>query len=587
MPWKLKERLQFWLAHERGTIVKDWGGRIPIALAFPNRYAVGMSNLGFQCVYGTLNSFDDVVCERVFYPEPDDLDILRSRPGRLLSLESQRPLQDFQLLLFSIPFENDFPQAVEMLALGGIPPQARQRRPSHPLVAAGGIAVFLNPEPVAPFFDFFFAGEAEVLLADFVSFWRVSGTGRNSREDVLTALATSLTGIYVPSLYEPAYLEDGTLASTLPREGRAVPERIAYRRAHLSSHPPCQTQILTPHTEFNDTLLIEIGRGCGRGCRFCAAGFVYRPVRYRCHEDITAAVDGSGPAFARVGLVSAAVSDHPQVTEICTGLLERNKVISFSSLRADSVNETVVSTLLASHHGAVAIAVEAGSERLRRVVNKNLSEEDVCRAAELLTASGVMSLKLYFMIGLPTETFEDLEAIVDLIKRVKHHVLKASRGRRRIGTITASMQAFIPKPFTPFQWVGFDGVTTLKQKTAWLRKAVQRIPNVRVHFDLPKWAYIQALLSRGDRRVAGFVEKVALQGLSWSQVIREVPHNPDFWVLRERGEKERFPWEIIDLGINRGYLWDEYQLALQERTTPPCEPRKSCKRCGACDGEQE
>jgi radical SAM family uncharacterized protein len=582
MQRKLNQRRQQWLAEERGTVRKDWGGKVRVALAFPNRYPVGMSNLGFQAVYDALNALSHVVCERVFYPEPEDLNYARAHKGSLLSLESQRPVLDFHLLLFSISFENDYTQAVEMLAMSGMPVRASDRDASHPLVASGGVAVFLNPEPMAPFMDFVFLGEAEALLPDFWSAWSEIQDSSLDRGDLLAFLARQVPGIYVPSLYSVSFGPDGTLESLEPSPGSEIPRRIAYSRADLTRVPPCRTVILTPNTEFSNVSLIELGRGCGRGCRFCAAGFVYRPLRYHSADSILEAARKALPQSARLGLVSAAVSDYPEVSPLCRSLLDAGASLSFSSLRADTLTPEVLLALEESHHQAVAIAPEAGSERLRRVINKNLSEEEILEAARLLTERGILHLKLYFMFGLPTETQEDLEGIVDLAKQVKHHVLKTSRGQKRLGTITLSVHAFVPKPFTPFQWLPFAGVRELKERAQWIQKALRKVPNVRVHFDLPKWAYVQALLSRGDRRTAALIEKVAIEGLSWSQAMRTHPLNPDFWVMRERGRDELFPWEIVDLGLSRSYLWEEYQRALQAKPTPACPPDQNCRRCGVC-----
>ena len=584
MLWKLKQRQQAWLAEEKGTIHKDWGGKLRIALAFPNRYAVGMSNLGFQSVYGGLNSFQDVLCERVFYPEPEDLELLRQNPGQILSVESQRPISDFHLLAFSIPFENDYVQALEMLTLAGIPAMTGQRAETHPLVAAGGIAVFLNPEPLAPFMDFFFIGEAEAILPDFWSGWQEWKDSDISRGELLLELARQIPGVYVPSLYRVSYGSEGTMDAVEPVSERGIPERVVYRRADLSRAPPCRTLITTPNTEFSDATLIEIGRGCGRGCRFCAAGYVYRPVRFHCANAVLGAGDDISTLDRRFGLVSAAVSDHPEITQICETLLRRGASVSFSSLRADTISPAVLSALRASRHRAIAMAPEAGSERLRRVINKNITEDQVVDAAERMVEEGILQLKLYFMIGLPTETLEDLEAIVDMAKRIKHQVLKKSRGKSHLGTITLSVNAFVPKAFTPFQWVPFAEVRTLKERARWIQKALRKVPNVRVHFDLPKWSYVQALLARGDRRVALFLEKVALRGLSWQQALRHDPFNSDFWVVRERGQDELFPWEIIDHGIKRAFLWEEYQRAMEGKTSPPCRPETDCTRCGVCGG---
>lgn len=582
MLWKLKQRLQNRLEKERGTVIKDWGGKIRIALAFPNRYAVGMSNLGFQFVYEALNRFENIVCERVFYPEPEELELLAGPSGNLLSVESRKPVLDFHLVAFSVPYENDYTNVLEMLRLAGIPPHSEDRGPNHPLVCGGGVALFLNPEPLAPFLDFIFAGEAEAIIPDFVEFWKENENTSAPRPEILKELGRSVAGIYVPSYYEVSYNPDGTLGSILPVSGSGLPEKVSYRRADLAVSPACRTAVLTPDTEFSNVVLLEIGRGCGRGCRFCAAGFVYRPVRYHRAKELIEVTSEKIPDSDRIGLVSAAVSDHPEINLLCNSILDQGGSLSFSSLRADTLTPEIISALESSRHQAVAIAPEAGSERLRRVINKDLTEEQIYRAAEILAQKGIANIKLYFMIGLPTETPEDLDAIVDLAKGIRHHVLSASRGKSRLGDITLSVNSFVPKPFTPFQWTPFAGVRELKERAGWIQKALRRVPNMRVHFDLPKWAYVQALLSRGDRRVSSFVSKVALDGLSWSKAMRDSPLNPDFWVMRERGAVEKFPWEVIDHGLDRKFLFDEYERAVLEKTSPECAPGGDCKRCGVC-----
>jgi radical SAM superfamily enzyme YgiQ (UPF0313 family) len=280
--------------------------------------------------------------------------------------------------------------------------------------------------------------------------------------------------------------------------------------------------------------------------------------------------------------VSAAVSDHPEIQDICEQLLDHGGSLSFSSLRADGLTPELVSVLQVCGHRSVAIAPEAGSDRLRHVINKNLSIDDIFRAVDLLTEKGILHLKLYFMLGLPSEEQDDLEAIVRMAKSIKHHVLQIARGKKKLGDITLSVNSFVPKPFTPFQWVPFAGVKELKDRAWWIRRALQKVPNVRMHFDLPKWAYIQALLARGDRRTATLLQKVVTEGKSWAQVMREVPFNADFWVMRERDRDELFPWEIIDHGIERKYLWSEYEKSFGAQFTEPCDLGGRCRRCGVC-----
>ncbi|WP_211334795.1 radical SAM protein [Desulfosoma caldarium] len=559
-------------------ISRNPGGSIHIVLAFPNTYHVGMSNLGFQTAYRLFNDIPFVTCERVFYPDPEIRAKCRSGRAQLLSMESSRPLTDFHLIAFSVSFENDYPAILEMLHWAGLSVRSADRHETDPLVAAGGVAVLLNPEPLADFMDFFFIGEAEGLVNPFVRHW-IDAQGA-SRREILEYLAEHCPGLYVPRLYTPVYGSTGVLQSIQPK-GK-VPTRVRAVKVGLDSIEPAHSVLVTKETEFSETALIEIGRGCGRGCRFCAAGFIYRPPRFHTLEAISRLVAEWMPHTARIGLVSPAVSDYPELNELCHRLLDWNLQVHFSSLRADKVSPDILMALGESGLKAVAIAPEAGSERLRAVIGKHLTDENVLSAAERLTACGVQHLKLYFMIGLPLETREDLAATVDLVKRVKHRVLERSRGQKKLGEITLSVHSFVPKPFTPFQWAPFAGVSELKAKAKWLKHALGKVANVRVHFDLPKWAYVQAMLSRGDRRVGDLLEKVALKGMSWTQVARESVLNPDFWVMRERDPDEVFPWEIVDHGVKRAFLRSQYERAMRGLASEPCVQEPGCHICGAC-----
>jgi radical SAM superfamily enzyme YgiQ (UPF0313 family) len=327
--------------------------------------------------------------------------------------------------------------------------------------------------------------------------------------------------------------------------------------------------------------LVEIGRGCGRGCRFCAAGFVYRPVRHQQGEKVVQEALDSAPSGRKVGLLSSAVSDHPDIDAICLQLRQAGKRLSVSSLRADSVTPAMLEAIRQSGLRTVAIAPEAGSERLRQVINKNLTEEQILNAVTAVVGSGIPNLRLYFMIGLPTETEEDIEAIIQLVKQVKHEQLVIGRGQKRLGTITLSISSFVPKPFTPFQWVPFSDLAILKRRIKKLKRGLGAVANVRVHADVPRWAYIQALLARGDRRLAPLLVTVAQENGSWSKSFKMVNVNPEFYVSRQRNREELFPWDFIDHGVKKDYLWHEYQQALAGATTEPCEPAE-CKICGVC-----
>ena len=558
------------LAAERGTVRKDWTGKIRIALAYPNRYHVGMSNLGFHAIYRLLNDYQDVVCERVFLPEVDG-----KTHGGLRSMESQRPLGDFDIIAFSISFENDYPNLLTILTEGEIPLWSSERDAPHPLVIAGGVTAFLNPEPIAPFVDCFLVGEAEPILDPFIDVYR----RHYHKQELLEALAVHVPGVYVPGLYDVAYHPDGTIAEFRPRSGvPAKVQRVAVE--DLSSWDTCST-ILTPHTTFPDTYLAEAGRGCPHGCRFCATGFVYRPPRFRSKGALQNCMEKGAMRSNRIGLMAAAVSDVPYMEEVCQKVVDHGVQLSFSSLRADSITPELLEVFRRSDLKTVTIAPDAGSERMRRVINKGITDQDVLRAADLLVGAGIPNLKLYFMVGLPTETMSDVEAIVALCKRVKNRFLKASRATKRIGQITVSLNSFIPKPSTPFQWVPLEDVKVLKAKIKHVKEGLRRVANVRVHADVPRWAYIQALLSRGDRRTARLLSDAHDNNGNWAKTLKASIINPDFYVYRERSVDEILPWDFIDHGINKAFLVDEYHKALREKSSPPCDVGR-CKACGVC-----
>jgi radical SAM family uncharacterized protein len=558
------------LAAESGTIRKEWAGKIRIALAYPNRYRVGMSNLGFHAIYRLLNDHEYVVCERVFLPENAG-----ATRGGLRSIESQRPLADFDIIAFSISFENDYPNLLTLLTAAGIPRWSSERDTPHPLVIAGGVTAFLNPEPIAPFVDCFLVGEAESILDVFLDVYR----RHSDKQELIEALAMHVPGAYVPRLYDVVYHPDGTIAEFRPKRG--VPAKVHRVAVEDLSSWDTSSIILTPHTTFRDTYLVETGRGCPHGCRFCAAGFVYRPPRFRPKEALQNSLDKGSTYSNRIGLMAAAVSDVPYMEELCQKALDQGVRLSFSSLRADRLTPELLSILRRSGFKTATIAPDAGSERMRRVINKGINDQDVLRAADLLVGAGIPNLKLYFMVGLPTETMSDVEAIVTLCKQVKHRFLKASRTKKRIGRITVSLNSFIPKPFTPFQWVSLDDVKTLKAKIKHVKEKLRRVANVRVHADVPRWAYIQALLSRGDRRTAQLLSSAHENKGNWAKTLKASIINPDFYVYRERPLDEIFPWDFINHGINKAFLVEEYHKALREETSPPCDVRR-CKACGVC-----
>jgi radical SAM family uncharacterized protein len=535
---------------EVGTIRKSWRGRIRVALVYPNRYSIGMSNLGFQAIYHLLNTFEHVVCERVFLPENN-----RRTKNQLKTFESGKPLTDTDIIAFSLSFENDYPHILSILESAGIPFRSSARNTHDPLVIAGGIACFLNPEPIAPFIDCFLIGEAESILSQFLDVFEL----KKSKKSLLKTIAQNVPGAYVPAFYKTDYNRDGTLAAFTPLEN--VPQKI--KRVFLKdlSQVSTHSAVITPHTTFGSTFLVEVGRGCPHGCRFCAAGFIYRPPRFRPVSLLENNMKHGVSQVETIGLVGAAVSDLPDIRKLCQQFLDTNVRISFSSLRADRLAPELLSILKQSNVKTATIAPEAGTERLRDVIHKGITEEDVLDAAAALVENDIPNVKLYFMVGLPTETEADVDGIITLCKRIKHRFLKSSRARKRIGEITVSLNAFVPKPFTPFQWVAMEDVNGLKTKLKKVKGELRKVANVRVHADVPRWAYIQALFARGDRRVADILTLAHTNKGNWAQTLKTVPMNPDFYVLRQRNFDELLPWDFIDHGLKKAFLWKEYQKA--------------------------
>jgi radical SAM superfamily enzyme YgiQ (UPF0313 family) len=576
MSARLKDRLKKLLAQEQGVILRDWGARWPLALVFPEIYPVAMGNLGFQTIYHLVNAGPHLACERAFLPTPEEWPEYQRTRTPILTLESQRPLRDFAAVAFSISFEADYPKVLQILSQSGIPPLAASRKGEDPLILAGGVATFLNPEPLAPFIDAFILGEGEVTAVKSLNFLAETSPSR-PRQEMLRELAQSFPGIYIPAGYQPRYHPDGTLAAMEAAAG--YPERVLVPYLKDLSGPPTHSQLLAPRSEWGEMFLVELGRGCSRGCRFCAAGYIYRPPRDRRARELLPAIDQGLDQGRKIGLVGAAVSDHPEVKDICRHILAAGGKLGIASLRADSLDADLAELLAQGGVKTVALAPEAGSERLRRVINKKLTEEDLARAAMALVHAGIDQLRLYFMVGLPTESLEDVREIARLTKYLQHRVIKETRGAKKFRQITLSIASFVPKPWTPFQWAPFGDLKELKQRQKLIRQELSGVKEVRVHTDLPKWAYTQALLARGDRRVGDMLLLAWEHG--WPKALRQSPVNPDFFVSRERKPEELFPWDFLDHGLKKEFLWEEYQLALAEKESPPCQP-EVCRRCGVC-----
>jgi radical SAM superfamily enzyme YgiQ (UPF0313 family) len=574
------------LADETGTIRKKWKGCLPVALLYPNTYPLAVSNLGFQLVYSLLNQQDDIVCERVVYPEP-------GQPLR--SLESNRPLTDFAIICISVSFEHDFPRLAGMLAAGGIEPLAADRSqdigPGSPLVVIGGVAAFMNPEPIALFADLVVIGEAEPVVGELFS-ELAHNLHKTPRAALLLQLAKTIRGCYVPALYSVSYDNQGRVAKidTVP----GAPKRIA-KRVQRETTRAAHSMQLSPHAELG-MYMTELGRGCSRGCRFCAAGFIYRPPRLWQAEAIIAAIDERPEQVNRVGLLGMEMADGETLDQIAALLQEQQCSLSFSSLRADRISSQLVALLAESGLKSVAIAPDGASERLRRVINKGLSEQDLINAAMKLVAAGILHLKLYVMIGLPTETDLDLDELIAMLGRMREAILPQARAQGRMPEITLSVNSFVPKPWTPFQYLSYGGlapelaledkhatvaILALKRKIKYLRRMLKTLPNVRLKVDRPERVLEQAVFSRGDRRLAGVLLDMGMGKRNFKQAMKA--HGLSSWqyAVRPRDTNEQMCWELLDHGITAGYLAGELNRAFDEKTTIPCDTRL-CKRCGVC-----
>jgi radical SAM superfamily enzyme YgiQ (UPF0313 family) len=559
------------LSREVGFVRKPHGGRLRVALAFPNTYFVGMSNLGFQTVYRLFNDLDDVVCERAFLPGRQELQAQLNSGVPLRTIESGTPVRDFDVLAFSVSFEWDYTNVVSMLRLAGVPVRAEARTAHDPLVVIGGAVTFVNPEPLALFADLIAAGEGEVLVPALMA----SIGAASDRDDLLRRLAAE-RGFYVPSFYNVRYAETGTIEAFEPLPGTGAPAVV--KKAAVKSTErldPPSTRIFTPDTEFGSRFLIEVVRGCANLCRFCWAGYNYLPVRaFPADRILELACDARAHA-SRAGLVSIALCDHPEIERILSGLLDLGYSISPASLRLDDLTDPIVEMLHRSGERSITIAPETGSDRLRRVINKTVTNAEILEKADLIFRNGMENLKLYYMIGLPTENDEDLESIRDLTAQLRDIMLSHAKPRGRIGRIVASVNPLIPKPGTAYQWLPMEDPAITDRKAKRLRSLVADLDNVYFSIKSERHSYYQALLSLGDRRVAPAIEAAEQNGGNWRKAVADTGVDADFYLFRDRSPDTVLPWDIIDGGMKAAFFRAEFDKALREEWTLP--PKRSAE----------
>jgi radical SAM superfamily enzyme YgiQ (UPF0313 family) len=535
---------------------------------------VGMSNLGFQSVYQLFNAHEDVVCERIFLPPKQQLKEQLASKTPLMTLESQSLARDFDVIAFSVSFEWDYTNILTMLRLAGVPMRAASRTARDPLVLIGGAVTFVNPEPLAPFADVIAAGEGEELIPALVDAVRENG----DRDELMRSLATR-RGFYIPSFYDVEYRVDGTICRFAPKAGTKAPPVV--RKAAVPTtdalDPPC-TRIFTPDTEFGSRFLVEVVRGCANLCRFCWAGYNYLPVRAFPADRVLEQARRARMHAKQAGLVSIALCDHPEIDRILKGLAEMGYSISPASLRLDDLTESIVRQLHASGEKTLTIAPETGSDRLRRVINKTVTNDEILDRAELIFANGIENLKLYYMIGLPTETDTDLVAIRDLTLQLREIMLKHAKARGRVGRIIGSVNPLVPKPSTAYQWLPMERPAAVEQKVQRLRALTADIDNVFFNIKSERHSFYQALLSLGDRRVANAIEAAEANGGDWRRAVADTGLDADFYVFRDRTDDELLPWSIIDGGMKEAFFRTEADKSRREEwTLPPKRAAENAK----------
>jgi len=548
---------------EKGAIRKPRGPTIPVAVVYPNVYRVGMGNLGFQFLYHYLNAHPRFSAERFFYAHPGP--IQKGLERGPLSEESHRTLRDFRLIAFSVPFENDYPAVPAALLAAGIPPFEKDRKASDPLIIAGGVSVSVNPEPLAPFLDLVFIGEIEEggeevgFFSRFADILSLSSRGVVDRTGILDQFR-DMPGVYVPSAYTFDFGKDGIIQAIRVKSG--FPDRVTAVKRPSKEGPVPVSVLFSPEAEFGESLLVETNRGCGRGCRFCAAGWIHFPVRHATFERFRQDVDGALQAGRTVGLIGSDLAGHPELEDILTSIVERGGKFSLSSIRPEGLSPRVIQLLARTGQKTATLAPEVASPRLKNVIGKEIPSERFYELVQKLVTAGIPNLRFYFMIGLPTETDDDVRAVVDFVLASRKIFLEASRPMKKIGKIGVQVNPFIPKPWTPFQWAPMGLSGDLQKRVKIIQAGLGKEPNLVVRVESIRQAASQGMFSRGDRRVAKVLHQIASEKVSPQAAFKNQQIDPAFYLYRERSFDEIFPWDVTDHGVRKEALWRIFAKAV-------------------------
>ena len=578
MSWQVEKALDDLMAQETGAVCYPFGTRHAMAICYPNTYDVAMSNLGMQIIYREVNGREDWLCERTFLPDKDLMKVFDKTGEPLISLENRRPLSDFEILGLSVSFEMDYFNVPKILEMGRIPILAADRGDEDTLVVMGGPVAFFNAEPLSPFVDVVLVGEGEHFIHSFLDAYGEGKARGLGRHELLRYLAIHVPGVYVPSLYRHEYDDNGHVVRIVPEEG--IPAKVERQWHELDQ--PAETVIATPNTEFGAMYLIEIARGCGRHCRFCMAGYCYRRPRVRPLDYVKSAVLRGKELGKKIGLMGAAISDYPYIDELVTFIRDQGLAFSCASLRADSITPTIVKGLAESGQKTITLAPEAGSKHMRDIINKGITEEHLLQSIDLATAAGIRHVRMYIMVGLPMETDDDIQGIVDMTRRVQQHM--AAIGN--LSRITLSINPFIPKPFTPFQWMAMTEKKVVEKRLNFLKKALKD-KQIELLIEPLRSAYIQGVLSRGDRRVGDLLVKAHEYGgvKGWKRAAKELHFDIKGFLYDQRPTDAVMPWDTIDTGLVPTYLTDELKKAETGEVTIPCFD--GCRRCHICGGHHD